>query len=142
MRGHIFAALAAAAVILLAGRASAQIEEWIRTVQQPGKSSERAAALVEIRGIAKEPRALSAVPTLLGCLKDKEAKIREEAVAALGSILYLQKQPCPLALVEMLNDSDADVRLAASTYGGIFSEYPEGSLAIFKKAARSPDRNV
>jgi HEAT repeat protein len=142
MRGYIFQVLAAAAVILSAGRASAELEEWIRAVQQPGKTSERAAALVAIRGIAKDLRALSAVPAILSCLRDKEATVREEAVAALGSILYLQKQPCPLALVEMLNDSDADVRLAASTYGGIFSEYPEGSLVIFKKAARSPDRNL
>jgi len=138
----MFAVLIVECGLLIPAVRGDDLETWIRVLETPGPPAERAATLVQLRKIAQEPRAAVAIPALTGLLKDADAKVREEAVATLGSLLYLQKRPCPLTLVETLGDPDPAVRMAASTYVGVFEKYPEGALPVFKRAAANPDRQI
>lgn len=132
-----------AALVLPAGSARGDdVEDWIKILEAPGKPTLRVQTLKDLRAVAEQPRSAAAVPVLTTSLKDADSKVRAEAVTTLGTILYLQKRPCPLELVRMLDDADSEVRFAASTYVGVFENYPDGALPIFKRAVGNADPHV
>lgn len=129
------------ALALPAAATAEEVAELIKGLETDRPKASRTEVVRKLRDI-KGPEGLKAVPSLARLLEDKDAEIREEAITAIGTITYLNKQPCPVALVKSLFDGNADVRLTACTYVGVFEKYPAEARALLLRALEHTDANV
>jgi HEAT repeat protein len=84
------------------------------------------------------PEAKEAVPELVACLKDDDAEIRREAIAALGRIGPSAKQAVP-AIANALADQDAGVRYTAAYSLGVIGPEAAGAMAALQKLSGEKD---
>ncbi len=134
----LWAGLAVLIPSVAAAEDVAELIQRLEAGQPKAVRTEAARTLRELKG----PDALKAVPAITRLLEDKDAEVREAGVTALATILFLQKQPCPTAVVKALFDADAEVRLSACTYVGAFEKFPDEARALLLRALEHEDVHV
>jgi hypothetical protein len=127
------------AVVLQLDRAG-ELSSLLEHVRPAQPKRVRLAALKKLAQIGnKDTKRM--IAALTPYAREKDAEIREAAVFAIGGAGF-NGGPCPLIVIQALNDPDKSVRTAAATYVGIYERYPKRGLPLLLAAATSKDVNV
>jgi hypothetical protein len=117
---------------------AAEFKDRVKHLDQTNPKLERLEAIKWLCRHAEAKDAHLAISALEQCIrKDPEAKVRENAIEALGLITKERQEPCPLVIVEALLDKDIYVSQMANALAGLFTKYAPGSVEILLRCARS-----
>jgi hypothetical protein len=92
---------------------------------------------------ANDTNAAQAIAALERCLRDDPTgEVRQRAVAVLSQLAKRVGQPCPLAIINALDDSVAEVRYAAATWAGRFKTFAPGSAEILLRGVKADNAEL
>lgn len=117
---------------------AAEFKAQIKRLDSKNAKQERLEAVKWLCRHVTAKDAHLAMPALEQCIrKDPVAKVRENAIEALGFIAKERQEFCPLVIVEAMLDKDLYVSQMADALAGHFKSYPPGSVEILLRCARS-----
>jgi len=141
-----------AALTLLAGQGRSgekrsEEEELLAQLRrlEPGKSrDDRLGGLEWLQKNGHGRPVGMAVPAVERCLlKDPDPAVRAKAAQVLGWLAHLKKpRECPLALLQALEDREAEVRESAMSAALLFEEFTPGSADLLVRLAAGRDASI
>ena len=121
----------------------ADFTEQLRKLDAKNDKADRIAVLRWLNWNAAAKNAGLAIPALEKCIRDDPAmEVRRDAIGTLMVIARKLDKPCPLVLIEMLQDKEDEVRWTAGVDAALFKTFAPGAVEVLLRQVASANAEV
>jgi len=121
----------------------ADFAEQVRKLDAKNTKADRIAVLRWLNANARAKNAGLALAALEKCIRsDPEMEVRRDAEMTLTTIARHLDKPCPLVLIEMLDDKEDEVRWMAGVDAALFKSFAPGSVDVLLRQVTSDKAEV
>jgi hypothetical protein len=121
----------------------ADFAEHLLKLSAKNTKADRIEAIRWLNGKSRAKNASLAIPALEKCIRDdQEMEIRRDAIMTLTTVVRNLDKPCPLVIIEMLEDKEDEVRWQAGTCAFLFKSFAPGSVDVLLRQVASDNAEV